>query len=82
MGVTEDKDWETLVGRELVRAKRAAFRELGKMETDLRITLESLERSVKKNPRQTTIIALSLGAAIGATGMRFLKSKKRHRTRS
>lgn len=82
MAATGHKDWEISVGRELVRAKRTALRELMKMEADLRATLESLEHSVKKNPRQTTLIALSLGAAIGAAGMHFLRTKKKRRSRS
>ncbi|MFA9262194.1 MAG: hypothetical protein ACEQSB_02440 [Undibacterium sp.] len=81
MNSAERKVWEVNVSRELVRAKRFATREIGKMETELRTTLEAIERSMKKDPRQAALVALSLGAAIGAAGVHLLKSKKGRRSR-
>ena len=67
-----------IVGKELVRAKRTALREVARVESELVDTLGAVERYVKKHPRQAAAITLSLGAAIGAAGALFLSRKSRH----
>ncbi len=67
----------TIVGKELVRAKRTALREVARVESELVDTLGVVERYVKKHPRQAAAITLSLGAAIGAAGALFLTRKSR-----
>ncbi len=67
-----------IVGKELVRAKRTALREVARVESELVDTLGAIERYVKKHPRQAAAITLSLGAAIGAAGALFLSRKSRH----
>lgn len=66
-----------IIGRELVRAKRQALREVARVETELVDTLGAIERYVKKHPRQASAVTLSLGAAIGAAGALFFTRKSR-----
>ena len=79
MDTRGDKEqWRGKIEREIIQAKRRAEREMGKMSDDLRATFDTIERSIKKNPKETMVIALALGAAIGAVGIHFLKSKKKY----
>lgn len=77
----ERKVWSAQVKRELSQAKRRAEREMGKIGDELRATIDMIEHSVRKNPKQSAVVALALGAAIGAAGMRFLRLKKSARRR-
>lgn len=77
----ERKVWSAEVKRELGQAKRRAEREMGKISDELRATIDMIEHSVRKNPKRSAVVALALGAAIGAAGMRFLKLKKSARRR-
>lgn len=69
---------QTVVTRELIRAKRLALREVARVESELVDTLGAVERYVKKHPRQAAAVTLSLGAAIGAAGALFLTRKSRN----
>lgn len=72
------QEMRTIISKELVRAKRAAIREVARVESELVDTLDAVERYVKKHPRQAAAVTLSLGAAIGAAGALFL-TRKSHR---
>jgi|GEM_PF-5915508 len=77
MALRASTGWQADLGREIVRAKQQATQEFRKAEPALRATFESVERYVKKHPKQAAAITLSLGAALGAASIRLLKSRKK-----
>ncbi len=77
MNEVERQQMRTIVGKELVRAKRSAVREIAKVEDELVDALGAVEQYVKKHPRQAAAITLSLGAAIGAAGALFFRRKNK-----
>jgi ElaB/YqjD/DUF883 family membrane-anchored ribosome-binding protein len=77
MDESERRQMQAIIGKELIRAKRLALREIAEVEDGLVDALGSVERYVKKHPRQAAAVTLSLGAALGAAGALFLTRKSR-----
>lgn len=77
MNEVERQHMKKIVAKELIRAKRLAEREVAKVQVELAETLDTVERYVKKHPRQAAAITLSLGAAIGAAGALYFRRKNK-----
>lgn len=77
MNDIERRQMKTIVGKELVRAKRLATRELVRVEPRLIETFGAIERYAADHPRQAAAIAVSLGAAMGAAGALLFGRKEK-----